>query len=161
MSAGGLTLRRMVAADLEAVLTMEQDSYPRPWTRGSFDFELNDNPAALLWAAEAEGSQIAGYCVAWRLQDELHIANFTVAPARRRQGVGRRLLAHALAEAAGLGLHSAFLEVRSGNLAAQSMYQQFGFRQVGLRPLFYSNGEDAVLMELAQLTQSAQADQPT
>ncbi|MCW5878168.1 MAG: ribosomal protein S18-alanine N-acetyltransferase [Anaerolineales bacterium] len=161
MSAGGLTLRRMAAADLDAVFTLEQASYPRPWTRRSFDFELNDNPAALLWAAEVETGQIAGYCVAWRLDDELHIANFTVAPSRRRQGVGRSLLAQALAEAAGLGLRSAFLEVRRGNLAAQGLYQQFGFRQVGLRPRFYSDGEDAVLMQLAHLPQGVQAEDPT
>lgn len=160
MSADHLTLRRMTAADLEAVFALEQASYPRPWTRGSFDFELNDNPAALLWAAELQGGEIAGYCVAWALEDELHIANFAVAPARRRQGVGRRLLAHALGEAAGLGLRSAFLEVRRGNRAARAIYQQFGFHQVGLRPHFYSDGEDAVLMELGHLPQSAQADEP-
>lgn len=156
MTAPRLTLRRMQASDLDAVYALEQALYPRPWTRGSFAFELHDNQAALLWVAEIAGD-VAGYCVAWQLVDELHIANFAVAPAWQRQGVGRRLLAHLLAEAHSLGLQTAYLEVRQSNLAAQALYRRLGFAQVGLRPRFYGDGEDAVLMESNRLPQSAQS----
>ncbi|MCW5875368.1 MAG: ribosomal protein S18-alanine N-acetyltransferase [Anaerolineales bacterium] len=147
----GFSLRRMAAADLDAVAALEQAIYPLPWTRGSFDFELHENPAALLWVAAAPGGEVAAYCVAWRLDEELHIANFAVAAAFRRQGLGRRLLGHLLAEAAELGMGSATLEVRTGNQAARQLYRRLGFADVGMRPRFYSDGEDAVIMQLAAL----------
>ena len=46
-----------------------------------------------------------------------------------------------------LGARVMTLEVRLSNAAARSLYQQFGFRPVGVRPRYYSdNGEDALIM---------------
>ena len=45
------------------------------------------------------------------------------------------------------------LEVRLSNAAARGLYQQFGFRPVGIRPRYYSdNGEDALIMTTDALT---------
>ena len=38
------------------------------------------------------------------------------------------------------------LEVRAGNDAAKALYRKFGFTEDGVRPNYYSNGEDAILM---------------
>jgi ribosomal-protein-alanine N-acetyltransferase len=39
-----------------------------------------------------------------------------------------------------------FLEVRSSNLPAQSLYKKLGFQLDGVRKKYYSDGEDALLM---------------
>ncbi len=39
-----------------------------------------------------------------------------------------------------------WLEVSDLNLAAINMYLKFGFKQVGLRPKYYPDGSDAILM---------------
>ena len=80
---------------------------------------------------------------------EAHIATLATHPELRRNGIGRRLLARALQQAAQEGLRSAYLEVRAGNQAAQALYRSFGFVEDGRRPGYYKdNGEDAILMSL-------------
>jgi ribosomal-protein-alanine N-acetyltransferase len=50
----------------------------------------------------------------------------------------------------------ATLEVRVSNVAAQSLYQRYGFAKVGLRPHYYSDrGEDALIMTTKHLTSAA------
>jgi len=45
------------------------------------------------------------------------------------------------------GARLATLEVRAGNTAAQALYRQFGFQEVGRRPKYYTdNREDALIM---------------
>ena len=41
------------------------------------------------------------------------------------------------------------LEVRASNFGAQQLYEQLGFKKVGLRRRYYANGEDAILMNLS------------
>ena len=149
-------LRRMSRSDIDQVHALEERIFPTPWTRKSYEFELERNPASEQWVIEAwaEHSEwvIIAYSVCWRLGDELHIANIAVSPGFRRRGLGRRLLHHVLARAARKGMRSATLEVRSGNQAARALYASFGFEVVGKRKRYYSNnGEDALLMQLAQL----------
>ena len=72
-----------------------------------------------------------------------------MAPDRRRRGIARRLLAEGLAQARELGAALAWLEVRTSNLAAQALYESFGFREVGRRPGYYEDTrEDAILLTL-------------
>lgn len=44
------------------------------------------------------------------------------------------------------GLKQLWLEVSNDNNAAKSLYLLNGFKQVGLRKKYYSNGSDAILM---------------
>lgn len=149
-------LRRMRLSDIDQVHALEERIFPTPWTRKSYEFELESNPASEQWIIEtwAEHQEwiIVAYTVCWQLGDELHVANLAVVPKYRRRGLGRRLLHHVLARAAEQGMRSATLEVRSGNQAAQILYTSFGFEVVGKRKRYYSNNhEDALLMQLPHL----------
>ncbi len=86
--------------------------------------------------------------MAWRTPDQFHILNVAVDPGHRRCGIGRDLLAEALAEARRGGMPEVTLEVRPGNAPARAMYRSFGFREVGLRPRYYDTGEDALVLTL-------------
>jgi len=84
--------------------------------------------------------------------DEAHVATLATHPEYRRQGIGRRLLAYALRQMMQDGARSSFLEVRASNLAAQEMYQKFGYEATGRRRHYYrDNDEDAILMNLSSL----------
>ena len=144
-------IRRMTAADLEQVIAIDQVSFSLPWPERSFRFELTDNPGARCWVAELDGAVI-GMLVLWLIVDEAHIATVATKPEHRRQGIAKRLMDHALISAIDEGAISAFLEVRESNLAAQSMYRQYGFIATGRRPRYYKdNNEDAILMTLSSL----------
>jgi ribosomal protein S18 acetylase RimI-like enzyme len=70
-----------------------------------------------------------------------------VLPDRRRSGFGRMLVDAVLAWAEELGAQQVWLEVRSSNQAAQSLYRGCGFTSRGSRPGYYANPrEDALLM---------------
>ncbi len=90
--------------------------------------------------------------VLWLVMDEAHIATIATHPDFRRQGTAEQLMLVALRAARLEGARRAFLEVRAGNLAAQSMYKKYGFVSVGLRRRYYKdNDEDAILMDLNDL----------
>jgi SSU ribosomal protein S18P alanine acetyltransferase (EC 2.3.1.-) len=90
--------------------------------------------------------QVVGYGGLWVVADEAHINTLAVHPEWRRRNIGERLLQALLDKASALHASSATLEVRVSNLAAQRLYQKFGFVEVGRRKRYYRDGEDALLM---------------
>ena len=99
---------------------------------------------------------ILGYGGFWRMAGEAHISTIAVRPEWRRRGIGELLLVAMLEWAVELGADLATLEVRVSNVAAQSLYQKYGFAKVGLRPHYYRDrGEDALIMTTKHLTSAA------
>jgi [ribosomal protein S18]-alanine N-acetyltransferase len=140
--------RRMTAADLDAVLGIEQAVYPYPWTRGNF----SDSLAAgyHCWIVECAGA-ITGYSVAMIAAGEGHLLNLSVAAEWQRRGVGRELLAFVTKLARDYGAARLLLEVRPSNHAALALYAAAGFSRVALRRDYYPAGaarEDAIVLQL-------------
>jgi ribosomal-protein-alanine N-acetyltransferase len=146
-----LNIRPMELKDIPAVHEIDVLSFSLPWPANSFRFELVENPATLLWVAEAPGDQdgalLVGMLVMWVIIDEGHIGTIAVHPDFRRQGIGSRLLTHVIRQTSGSGLKKIYLEVRRSNMAAQKLYEKFGFFIDGVRPRYYRDtNEDAILM---------------
>jgi ribosomal-protein-alanine N-acetyltransferase len=141
----------MQMEDLAEILAIEQATFPHPWPRESFVYEIEKNPFSyptVARAKETERAEIAGYCVKWVVFDLMHIQNIAVHPEHQRQGLGRYLLEEALVRGKRLGAKSVLLEVRESNLAAQRLYDSMGFRKVGKRKRYYSHPrEDALIYQ--------------
>jgi ribosomal-protein-alanine N-acetyltransferase len=145
-------IRKMIMNDLEQVVAIDQVSFSLPWPARSFQFELTDNPASRCWVVELDG-KIVAMIVSWLILDELHIATIATHPDFRKQGIGKKLLTHALKSARDEGVTRSFLEVRESNETAINMYKSFGFVEEGRRKEYYKdNGEDAILMTLNDLS---------
>ncbi|HEX4721079.1 MAG TPA: GNAT family N-acetyltransferase [Pseudonocardiaceae bacterium] len=86
--------------------------------------------AAGVWAYTlmADGTPV-GYGELWLDDDEVELARLIVAPAHRRQGVGRRLV-EGLVEAAAAREGLIFLRAHPDNTAAISVYRAVGFEPV-------------------------------
>lgn len=144
----------LTAADLPAVLAIEEAAYAYPWTMGNFADSLRDDHLCEgLWL----DGVLVGYSVLAPMVDEVHVLNCCVAPAWQRRGLGRRLMRQALSRVPGLitGLSADFpfasvlLEVRAGNAAALSLYRALGFSEIGRRKAYYpatAGREDAIVM---------------
>lgn len=142
-----LTSAPMAVTELDEVLYIERASFPTPWTRAAFRYEIEQNKVARCTAMRAH-SGVVGYLCFWEIGHEIHITNLAVHPAWRRRGVARRLLAAALAEGVGRGVTLAFLEVRPSNTHALALYESLGFQVIGRRNGYYfDTGEDALVME--------------
>lgn len=137
-------IRPFELADLTAVLSIEQASSPCPWKAEFFLGELH-KPYARVLVAELQG-EVVGYLCCWFVVDEVQILNLAVHPGCRRHGVAKALLQAMLAAARHAGMRSVSLEVRRGNMPARALYQQFHFAQVAVRPRYYADGEDALLL---------------
>jgi ribosomal-protein-alanine N-acetyltransferase len=134
--------------DTPALTAIEDASRPGGnWNTAQIAEELERERATVL-VDETPDGQIAGWIVTWRVPpDELHILELAVSPHHRRQGIATSLLLAALNEQhRGTETTLVLLEVRASNGAAISMYQKAGFVAVGRRRKFYSDGEDAILM---------------
>ena len=141
-----LTVEAMSEQDIPAVHAIESASFPTPWPPYAFRQELETNRMARYIVVRA-GERVIAYAGVWLMVDEAHVTTFAVLPAYRRRGIGGLLLSELMALAADLGAVVVTLEVRLANAAARRLYQEFGFKPVGLRPRYYSdNGEDALIM---------------
>lgn len=149
-------LHPMTVRHLPGVTRLERATSAQPWTRATFVRELEDpatrryvvacsaSPAAPRWARSAA---VLGFGGVHCRPDGAHITTLTVAPERRRQGVGGRMLAWLLEAAVERGCETATLEVRAGNHVARRLYGRAGFVEAGVRPAYYRQPtEDAVIM---------------
>ena len=98
-----LTAAPMAVSDLDQVLDIERASFPTPWTRAAFCYEIEQNKVARCTAMRARGG-VVGYLCFWEIGHEIHITNLAVHPEWRRRGAARRLLAAALAEGVARGV---------------------------------------------------------
>ena len=143
-----IDIAAMTPLHLDRVMEIEQACFTAPWSKGTFYRELVSNPYANYIVALA-GEAVAGYAGTWLVLDESHITNIAVAPEWRRHGIGRKLMEELLRISLGQGARSITLEVRRSNVAAQNLYQSFGFVVAGVRRGYYTDdNEDALIMWL-------------
>lgn len=148
-----VSLRTMLHADLAAVLAIERNAFPTPWTPAFFEKELSTPFARLVVAVAQHEWQmpvqetVIGYTCRWRVTDEVHLLNVAVHPAWRGRGVGRRLMEAVMEEGRRTQARTVFLEVRAGNTSARRLYARLGFTEIGLRRGYYGVGQDAIVME--------------
>lgn len=123
----------------------------RPWSADEYR-TLLARPQTLAWLGVADGKP-AGFLLATQMADEAEIYEVVVAPAQRRRGLGRALMAALTNHAKAAGTRKIHLEVAADNAAARALYEGCGYQAVGRRKGYYkySNGDtaDAILMTLA------------
>lgn len=141
-------LEPMCEEDVPAVLAVENEIYPHPWTRGNFIESLR--AGYQCWTFR-NGAKLVGYFVLLIAAGEAHLLNLSVAGANQKRGHGRALLAEVIRMARTQGARHVFLEVRPSNRAAQALYTRFGFSRIALRRGYYPAGaerEDALVLTL-------------
>ena len=137
----------MAEADVAEVERVERAVYPFPWTVGNFADSLKSEYQCVT--SRVQGG-LAGYAVQMYVIDEAHLLNITIVPALQRAGHGTRLLQWLMEEARARRMASLFLEVRPSNGGAKSLYDRFGFTQVGVRRDYYpahGGREDALVLK--------------
>jgi ribosomal-protein-alanine N-acetyltransferase len=140
----GITIRRARARDIPAIMAIEREVFPYPWSQRAFVQELANDVAVVKVLSER--GKVKGYYDLWRFRCEAHLLNLAVDRTRRRRGWGERLLNDALAEARKEDCETVMLEVRASNEVAIRLYAKHGFRPAGRRRRYYGDGEDAIVM---------------
>ena len=129
------------------MMAIEKVSFPSPWSRPLFEEEIGRDFSDVIVAVEDPGETVAGYAICWTVGEDSHLLNIAVRPDARSRGIGRSLLRECIRRGAHAGGRRIYLEVRTGNEPALSLYRQEGFRFVGVRKGYYvDTGEDAIVL---------------
>jgi [ribosomal protein S18]-alanine N-acetyltransferase len=137
---------------LAQVLPIEQASYPKPWSRGVFESELElaRSGGTREYLVARRGRTVVGYAGLWLVADpagnQAHVTNVAVAPEHRRTHVATALMVELAQRAIDRGCVAWTLEVRMSSTGAQELYRRFGFVPAGVRTRYYENTEDAIVM---------------
>ncbi len=157
----GLRLRKPATADLESLVGIEAACFASPWPTASLAAELCHENALLVLAElpagappanvdgggdPAGGANPVGYAAYRAAAGEAELLRLAVVPAARRRGIATALLAAGDDALAAAGVEICYLEVRAGNRAARAFYETAGFHAIGVRPRYYSDGDDAHLL---------------
>ena len=138
-------IRRWEKTDNKRIAEMERECFLDPWDLNMLDgcFKA-DNFFGLV---EESNGEIIGYCGSVFDLWEAEILLVAVSPDHRRRGIARNLLSAVIDKYKKAGKEAVFLEVRRSNIAAQALYYELGFKQVGEREKYYQNTEDALVLK--------------
>jgi ribosomal protein S18 acetylase RimI-like enzyme len=90
--------------------------------------------------------RIAAFAIMHFGDDVAHLNLLAVAPAHRRQGLGRQLMDWLTATAIETGVFRINLELRTQNVQARAFYERLGFDQLNVVQGYYQGREAALRM---------------
>ena len=140
----------MTFDDIAAVNELERAWFPvDAWPLQMFYDELNQADTRAYYVAEDATGKVVGYAGLMCVLPIADVQTIAVVPEAEGAGIGSALLATHIEEAKERGADDGVLEVRADNPRAQRLYRWFGFEQIHIRPRYYRDGADALIMRLA------------
>ena len=120
------------------------DELPRADRTWWAAFEVADTRKRTVNVGEAK---LVGYAGGWVNDGQVQLLKVASSPEHRRQGIAQELLARIALDARDLGACEMTLEVRASNTGAHAFYERLGLKNIGTRPHYYSDKEDACIYE--------------
>lgn len=130
----------MAPLDVGPVAEIER-AYASAWTFSQIEEELSRSGSVILVRENNQG-EVDGWCCARVIGFEAELLKIAVRPDAIRAGCGDALLHHLERLLAELGVTDLFLEVRSQNTPALSLYRKHGFTGIGRRTGYYTHPDD-------------------
>ena len=118
---------------------IHDQAFDDPWSAPAFA-ALLASPGVLAFGAE-DGS---GFILCRVVAEEAEILTLAVAPAHRRKGVAKALVATGAKAVFDRGARSIFLEVAADNAPAIALYEGAEFTPVGRRVGYYRRPDGAI-----------------
>lgn len=123
-------------SQLDEIVSMENSSFEKPWTRNQIKGDIQANISSENWVYTLDG-KVVGYIFGWISQNEFHLHNIAVHPDHLRKNIGKKLIKHIILIVADQKVNVILLEVSVNNFSAQKMLSISGF---------YSNGNTKRLL---------------
>lgn len=144
----GVSLRDMTETDVPAVEALERRLFPvDAWPLQMFFDELSQPETRRYVVGQVEG-QIVAYAGLMCIEPIADVQTIAVVPEFEGKGIGSAILTELIEEARRRHAADVLLEVRADNPRAQQLYLRFGFEQIHVRPRYYRDGTDALIMRL-------------
>ena len=130
--------RNMRYSDVDIIIQNETAAYDHPWTKR---IVIDCLRAGYQCWVLANKQKIVAHGVMSVAISECHLLTLCVHPNYQLHGYGRKLFNLLLDRAYKLDASECFLEVRTTNEAAISLYQSMGFAVIGERKNYYVGNE--------------------
>lgn len=130
----------------EQVIALDQSFFPHPWSAQQWK-DLNPEQHCLFTSA------LENLTIGFALfsivpgDDMAHLYKILLNPLYRRSGHSHQFWSEIVPLLKSKGVHRVYLEVESGNAAAIGFYKKEGFKLLRTNQGYYSNGQDALIME--------------
>lgn len=145
---GAYTIKPLTVKHLDEVLRLNIRCFRQGdnYTKYTFDHLLTRADTLSYRVVDENGVMTAFAVLIISDNGSAHLTTIGVAPEHRRRGLARKLLDHIDAALIKREISSILLEVRVGNVEAQTVYRNAGYYVVQRLNKYYSNGEDSFLM---------------
>lgn len=140
-----LEIFNMTLQDFEEIKDILNSDFDDFWTTDILKNEIIGENKKYIVAKLKK--VIVGFCGIMTNLPDSEIMNIVVKKNFRGSGIGTALLNKAIEISQKLNCEKIFLEVNEKNVGAIKLYENAGFKQIGIRKKYYDNKYDAILME--------------
>ncbi|HPY96830.1 MAG TPA: ribosomal protein S18-alanine N-acetyltransferase [Candidatus Cloacimonadota bacterium] len=139
-------IKKMTEEDFDQALAIEMDLEQDTWGVDGFKISFIHDEAFALTIND--NKDIIGFLFGYETVDEFNISNIAIKKEYRHKGFGYYLLSNIIEMKK--HIKNFFLEVRTTNTPALSLYQKMGFKPLYIRKGYYQNPTgDALIMCLS------------
>lgn len=128
---------------IKDILLEEFDDF---WNENLLKEELENKNSKYIVAIKDD--EVVGFAgIKYNFDNFVEIMNIVTKKNQRRNGIGKILIENIKKLAKEYGVEKIYLEVNNQNLPAIKLYENSGFKQVGIRKQYYEGKFDAILMD--------------
>lgn len=138
-------IRKAVLSDLKEIVELENASFEMDsFSKRQFNYLLFHS---IFYIAEKNRQILGYYILLTRKQSKkARLYSIAVHPSARGKNVGQALMHHLINVAKEMHYPYISLEVRENNVKAIQLYKKFGFLEKGIKPNYYVDGANALIM---------------
>lgn len=141
-----ITIEKMTKEHLEQIRNILMTEFDEFWNANVLEKELENLLSYYIVAINE--NEVVGYAGLWQPCDEGHITNIVTKLDKRGNKIASKMLEELIELAKRKNLKSVTLEVNVHNEIAINLYKKYDFKEIGKRPKYYYNKDDALIMTL-------------
>ena len=128
---------------------IDEICFSEKWNQTFYESIKSDSKYKLIEYYEKDVR--CGFVLVLNLFSESEIVRIAVIPEYRRRGIAEKLIKEVINYSKEAGYENIFLEVRSQNFQAKSLYIKLGFEECGIRKQYYKNPKDDAIIMVKRL----------
>ncbi|NLO23711.1 MAG: ribosomal protein S18-alanine N-acetyltransferase [Fibrobacter sp.] len=137
-----MLFRKIQIIDIEAIFEIQEELKFQTWSLSQLESSIKSGLGFLI-----EKESVLAYAFLMPIQDEAELLSIAVKKDYQKQGIASLLWKKTLEYLENLKIQKVYLEVRASNKIAQSFYKKNGFLEIYERKNYYSNQENAIVMQ--------------
>lgn len=134
-------IEKMTISDLEEIKDVLEKDFDDFWKVNTLKEELLSNYSYFITIKLDKTNEILGFAGFKKTLDTADIMNIVVRKDFRNKKIGKKLLSSLIKKAKEQNIKTIFLEVNSKNLPALKLYENIGFKKIGIRKNYYKNSD--------------------